>query len=94
MRLWVTIIWTNLYQTRQQSVLDAVKNAVMFENLEVLCFVEEVLVRILATHGVGTHLSLGHLLSDLAGGCVTVSYASRLYENAENVPLLLPRMKL
>jgi hypothetical protein len=45
----------------------------MFEDLEVLCFVEEVLVRILAAHGVGTHLSLGHLLSDLAGGCVTVS---------------------
>jgi hypothetical protein len=87
--------YTNLYQTGEQSVLNAIKDAVMFENLEVFCFVQEVLVRVLATHGVGTHLSLGHLLRDLTGGCVIVSYTCRLDESKQgNVPLLLPRMKL
>lgn len=67
----------------------------MLEDFEVLCFVEEVLVRILAAHGVGTHLSLSHLLRDLTGGCVLVSYVGRLDgKKLRNIPLLLPRMKL
>jgi hypothetical protein len=68
---------------------------VVLKNLEVLCFVEEVLVRILATHRVGTHLSLSHLLCDLTGSYGYVSYADRLEQDEQgNIPLLLPRMKL
>lgn len=85
----------NLYQTGEQSVLNTVKDAVVFEDLEVLCFVQEVLVRVLATHGVCTHLSLSHLLCNLTGSCVIVSYTGKLDESKQgNVPLLLPRMKL
>jgi hypothetical protein len=93
--LCVTMTCTDLYQTGEQSVLNTVKDAVMFEDFEVLCFVQEVLVRVLATHGVGAHLGLGHLLRDLTSGCVIVSCAGRLDENKQrDIPLLLPRMKL
>jgi hypothetical protein len=86
---------TNLYQTGQQSVLNTIKDAVVLKNLEVLCFVEEVLVGILTTHRVGAHLSLGHLLCDLTGGCGYVSYADSLERDEQsNIPLLLPRIKL
>lgn len=42
----------------------------MLEHLEVLCFILEVLVRILSSHWVDTHLGLSHLLRDLTGRCL------------------------
>lgn len=71
------MLYANLCYTGQQSVLDAIEKTVMLEHLEVLCFVQEVFVGILTTHGINSHLSLGHLLRDLTGRCVSRQLLNR-----------------